>query len=444
MNARFSLSGGCSAGGSLVKGGRLGAAAVAGLLAAGSLSAQAQTELTMYYPVAVGGALTDVIDGLVAEFENEHPDISVNAIYAGNYDDTRVRAMSAIEAGNAPQLSVLFSIDLFDLLEQDAIVSFDSVIETDEEREWLDGFYPGLMENGQIDGETYGIPFQRSTIVLYWNKDAFEAAGLDPETPPENWEEMAEMAAAVREASNGQQWGVMVPSTGYPYWMFQAFAFQNGHRLMNEEGTEVYFDDPAAIEALEYWVSLSQEHQAMPDGTIEWGTLRQNFIEQATAMMWHTTGNLTAVRNEAGFDFGVAMLPMNTQRGSPTGGGNFYLFKDSTEEEQRAAMTFIRWMTDPERAAAWSIETGYMGVSPASYETEALRNYVEEFAPAAVARDQLEHATAELATYQGGRVRRALDNAVQAALTGQMSPEEALKQAQAEADAALRRYARSR
>ena len=429
---------------SFTQGSRVGAMTLAGLLATGSLNAQAQTELTLFYPVAVGGALTDVIDGLVAEFENEYPDISVNAIYAGNYDDTRVRAMSAIEAGDPPQLSVLFSIDLFDLLEQDAIVSFDSVVETDDEREWLDGFYPGLMENGQIDGQTYGIPFQRSTIVLYWNKEAFEAAGLDPETPPENWEDMAEMAAAVREASNGQQWGVMVPSTGYPYWMFQAFAFQNGHRLMNEAGTEVYFDDPAAIEALEYWVSLAREHEAMPDGTIEWGTLRQNFIEQSTAMMWHTTGNLTAVRNEANFDFGVAMLPMNTQRGSPTGGGNFYLFKDSSEEEQRAAMTFIRWMTDPERAAAWSIETGYMGVSPAAYDTEALRNYIDDFPPAAVARDQLEHGTAELATYQGGRVRRALDNAVQAALTGQLSPEEALRQAQAEADAALRRYARSR
>ena len=83
-----------------------------------------------------------------------------------------------------------------------------------------------------------------------------------------------------------------------------------------------------------------------------------------------------------------------------------------------------------------------MGVSPAAYETDALKSYVEEFAPAAVARDQLEHGTAELSTYQGGRVRRALDNAVQAALTGQMSPEEALSQAQQEADGVLRRYAR--
>ncbi|WP_252106140.1 MULTISPECIES: ABC transporter substrate-binding protein [unclassified Halomonas] len=412
-------------------------------LAAGLLSAtqaSAAVDLTMYYPVSVGGALTDVIDELVEEFEDEHPEIDVEAIYAGNYDDTRVRAMSAIEAGDTPQLSVMFSIDLFELIEQDAIVAFDDLVETDEERAWLDGFYPGLMENGQLDGKTYGIPFQRSTIVLFWNKDAFEAAGLDPDTPPQNWDEMAEMAQTVREAS-GDQWGVMVPSTGYPYWMFQAFAYQNGHRLMNDAGTEVYFDDPAAIEALEYWVSLAEDG-VMPGGTIEWGTLRQNFLEQSTAMMWHTTGNLSAVKSDADFDFGVAMLPAKTQRGSPTGGGNFYIFADTSDEEQRAAMTFIRWMTAPERAADWSIETGYMGVSPAAYETEALRDYVEAFPPAAVARDQLEFGTAELATYEGGRIRRTLDNAVQAALTGQMTPEEALTQAQAEADRILRRYVR--
>ena len=177
-------------------------AIAAALLGAGHASANS-VDLTMYYPVSVGGALTEVVDNLVEEFESEHPDINVEAIYAGNYDDTRVRAMSAMEAGDTPQLSVLFSIDLYELIEQNAIVAFDDLIETEEEQAWLESFYPGLMENGQLDGKTYGIPFQRSTIVLFWNKDAFEAAGLDPETPPENWEEMAEMAATVREASNG-------------------------------------------------------------------------------------------------------------------------------------------------------------------------------------------------------------------------------------------------
>lgn len=157
-------------------------------------------------------------------------------------------------------------------------------------------------------------------------------------------------------------------------------------------------------------------------------------------MMWHSTGNLRAVRDNASFDFGVAMLPKKEQRGSPTGGGNFYIFKDTTEEERRAALELVKFMTSPERAAQWSIETGYMGVSPAAYETDALREYVKEFPPAAVARDQLEHATAELSTYQGGRVRRALDDAIQAALTGTLSPGEAMQRAQQQADRALRRY----
>src|SRR3546814_20777107 len=95
----------------------------------------------------------------------------------------------------------------------------------------------------------------------------------------------------------------------------------------------------------------------MPGGTIEWGTLRQAFLEGQAAMMWHSTGNLTAVKDAASFDFGVAELPANVQPGSPTGGGNFYVFKDTTEEERAAALKLIQFMTSPEQAAAWSIAT---------------------------------------------------------------------------------------
>jgi sn-glycerol 3-phosphate transport system substrate-binding protein len=156
--------------------------------------------------------------------------------------------------------------------------------------------------------------------------------------------------------------------------------------------------------------------------------------------MWHSTGNLTAVKDNASFDFGVAMLPANERRGTPTGGGNFYIFKDASAEERSAALKLIRFMTAPERAAEWSMKTGYMGVSPAAYETEILQDYVEEFPYAAVARDQLEFATAELSTYQTGRVRKALDDAIQAALTGSKTPAEALGEAQATADRLLTPY----
>ncbi|WP_417250642.1 ABC transporter substrate-binding protein [Celeribacter sp.] len=400
-------------------------------------SASAETELTMYYPIAVGGALTEVVDGIVADFEAANPDIKVNAIYSGNYDDTRVRALSALASGEPAQLAVMFSIDAYDLIEQDLIVPFDEVASTDADKEWLGGFYPALMANGQIEGQTWGIPFQRSTIVAYYNKDMFRDAGLDPEAAPKTWDEMVEMGKAL---TNDDTYGIMIPSTGYPYWMFQALSIQNGKELMSGDGLTTYFDDPAVVEALEFWKSMSVEHGIMPTGTVEWGTLRQAFLEGQTAMMWHSTGNLTAVKNAASFDFGVAELPANVRPGSPTGGGNFYMFKDTTDEERAAALKLIQFMTSPEQAAEWSIATGYMGVSPAAYETEALKAYTEEFPPALVARNQLENAVAEFSTFETARVRDGLNNAIQSALTGAKEPAEALSEAQAAAERLLRAY----
>ena len=246
----------------------------------------------------------------------------------------------------------------------------------------------------------------------------------------------------VKKDSNGEveRWGAMIPSTGYPYWMFGALAMQNDEVLMNSEGNETYFNNPGVVEALTYWQDLSGKYAVMPQGMIEWGTLRQNFLEQKTAIMWHSTGNLTAVKDSAEFDFGVAMLPANKRFGSPTGGGNFYLFKDASDEERRAGLELVCFMTAPEQAAHWSIATGYMGVSPASYETDALKQYVLDFPPAAVARDQLEYATAELSTHESGRVRKLLDDAIQSVLSGQQDAQEALDSAQSQAQRILSRY----
>ncbi len=415
------------------KGLSLATAMLAGL----TVSANAETELTMYYPIAVGGALTNVVDGIVDKFEAANPDIKVNAIYSGNYDDTRVRALSAISSGEPAQLAVMFSIDAYDLIEQDLIVPFDDVATSDADKAWMNGFYPALMANGQIEGKTWGIPFQRSTIVAYYNKDMFKAAGLDPEAPPKTWDELISMGKALTKDGTS---GLMIPSTGYPYWMFQALAIQNGKELMSGDGKTTYFDDPEVVKALEFWKSLSVEHGIMPKGTVEWGTLRQAFLEGKTAMMWHSTGNLTAVKNDAKFDFGVATLPANVRPGSPTGGGNFYLFKKTTAEEKAAAMKLIQFMTSSEQAAEWSIATGYMGVSPAAYETEALKNYTAGFAPALVARDQLDNAVAEFSTFETARVRDGLNNAIQSALTEAKSPADALAEAQASAVRLLKPY----
>ncbi len=101
--------------------------------ALGSMPAMAAPiELTMYYPVAVGGPLTKIVDELVAQCEAKDPNIKVNAVYAGNYNDARIKALTALKSGQPAQLSVMFAIDVFELIDQNAIEAFDDLTTTAE------------------------------------------------------------------------------------------------------------------------------------------------------------------------------------------------------------------------------------------------------------------------------------------------------------------------
>jgi sn-glycerol 3-phosphate transport system substrate-binding protein len=211
---------------------------------------------------------------------------------------------------------------------------------------------------------------------------------------------------------------------------------------MNAAGDTTYYDKPEVIEALQFWVDLGRKYRVMPQGVVEWGTTPRDFFERKTAMMWTTTGNLTNVKNNAKFDFGVAMLPAGKRRGSPTGGGNFYIFKKSSPQQQQAALRFIRWITSPERAAQWGIDTGYVAVRSDAWQTPVMNKYVAGFPAAAVARDQLQHSVAELSTHENQRVTKALNDGLQAALTGAKTPAQAMQDAQREAERILKPYRR--
>ena len=406
------------------------------------IQAQAPTEISFFYPVAVGGPITKLIDDYAAEFAKDHPGIKVTPIYAGSYQDTIVKALTANKSGAPPVTSVLLSTDMFTLIDEDAIVPIDNFVKTADDKAWLGSFYKAFLLNSQSGGKTWGIPFQRSTIVLYYNKELFKAAGLDPNKAPATWAEMADVAKklTVKDASGKvTQYGVQIPSSGFPYWLFQGLAIQNGVAMANDTGNAVKFDDPAVIEALQYWIDLTKQG-VHPSGIVEWGTTPKDFFEKKVAMMWTTTGNLTNVRTNAKFDFGVAMLPAGKKRGSPTGGGNFYIFKKATPAQQEAAFKFAKWMTQPERAAKWSMDTGYVAISEAAYNTAALKKYGADFPPALVARDQLPFALAEFSTHDNQRVTKALNDGLQAALTGSKPAEQAMKDAQREAERILRPF----
>jgi sn-glycerol 3-phosphate transport system substrate-binding protein len=406
----------------------------------GSAQAQAQTEISFFYPVAVGGPIAKFIDGFANDFMKANPGIKVTPIYAGTYQETIVKALTAHKSGTPPVTSVLLSTDMFTLIDEDAIVPIDNFVKTADDKVWLDGFYKAFMLNSQTGGKTWGVPFQRSTVVMYYNKELFKEAGLDANKPPQTWAELKEAAAKLtKKDASGKvtQWGVQIPSSGFPYWLFQTLTTTNDSILANEAGNAVKFDDPKVIEALQYWVDLGKAG-VHPPGVVEWGTTPKDFFEKKAAIIFTTTGNLTNVKTNAKFDFGVAMIPGNKRKGSPTGGGNFYIFKKATPQQQEAAFKFIKWVTDPERAALWSMETGYVGVSEASYKTDALRKYGRDFPAALVARDQLPYSVAEFSTHDNQRVTKALNDGLQAALTGTKTPAQAMADAQKEADRILR------
>ena len=224
--------------------------------------AQAQTEISFFYPVAVGGPIAKFMDDFVTEFSKENPTIKVTPIYAGSYQDTIIKALTANKSGTPPVMSVLLSTDMFTLIDDDAIVPFDTFVKTADDKAWLGGFYKAFMQNSQTGGKTWGIPFQRSTIVQYYNKDLFKAAGLDPNKAPGTWAELADYAKklTVKDASGKvTQYGVQIPSSGFPYWLFQALAIENDVVLANEAGNAVKFDDPKVIEALQYWMDLTKQ-----------------------------------------------------------------------------------------------------------------------------------------------------------------------------------------
>ena len=416
------------------------AAAATALLAGcsgGDTDPDGPINLTLYYPVAVGGPLTDVVDDLVAECEAEFDNVTVEAVYSGSYEDTMTKAQTAARSGDGPDLAVLLTTDLYTLIDNDLILPLS---EFDDDLSWTEEqFYEPFLASGQTEDDLWSLPFQRSTIVQYYNKDLFEEAGLDPEQPPATWEELEEAARTIQD-EGAADYGLEIPSTQFGNWMFQAMAIQSGVQdTAGVDGIVSYLDDPASIEAMEWWLRLSQEG-VMPSGTTEWASTPDDFIQGRTAIMWHTTGNLTNVRTNADFELGVSMLPENTAPGSPTGGGNIYVFDKDDEVTEQAAYDFGVCLTEPERAAEWSMESGYVATGQPAWDTDTMAAYVEDFPQAAVARDQLEVAQGETTSHENARVAQSINDAIASVLTGSAEPEAALTQLQESIDGVLQPY----
>lgn len=413
-------------------------------LAMGLAAASAQTKIEFYYPVQVGGAVSKVIDGYVEKFEAANPDIDVAPIYAGNYNDTTTKALTAAKAGTPPAVAVLLATDVYTLFDEDVVDPIDDFVKTEEDKSWIAGFMPAYLKSAQTEGHLWSVPFQRSTAVLYYNKDAFKEAGLDPEKYPTTWQDMVAAGKAVLKKDSGghvQRWGVGIPgNVGSAQWLFGALAAENSARLVNETGTETTLVDPKVVEALQFWVDLSKKEGIHPPGIFEWGTAPADFLAGRVAMIWHTTGNLANIRKNATFDFGVAPFPGNPNPASVLGGGNLYIFKEAPKEQKDAAFKFVKFITSDDVLADWAVQTGYVAPRDGSWTTRTLRDYIAREPQALIALKQIPNSVPEFSTHENARTTKILNDALSSALTGTKTPEQSLTDAQAEIDKILKAY----
>ncbi len=414
----------------------------------GALQAQDEIVIDFYFPSATANDAEGIFQGYADMFQAENPGITINPVFSGSYTDTRTTILTELQGGGAgPDVAVMLATDLYSFAEEGYIIPVQSFIDAMENGEdYINDFFPALLANSvDEEGNVWSIPFQRSTPILYYNADLLAEAGYD--APPTNNAELVEIAQAL---TTDERDGLQVPvAGGFPIWMYQSFAIAYGQNIVNDDPTQVLFNTPEAVEAVEFLRSLGSDLGVGPMGGSAWGDTPTAFLAGQAAMIYHTTGNLTRILNDADFEVGVWYLPSGpagedgTGYGSPTGGGNLYVFDDGSKsaEEMDAIWKWVTFLSSPEVQADWGATTGYIAANATAWETEPLASLVEEFPQYGIARDQLEFADKEFTSYAAITIQGIINGTLESILIGEAEDAQAaLDDAQAQIDGILAEY----
>ncbi len=404
------------------------------VFAAGQPEVKEDVTIQIAFPVAVDAPIVDMFNGYADEFMAEHPNVTIEPVYAGGYTDVKTMIQTTIDGGGkAPALAVMLATDLFDLANAQYVVPMtDFVKKMKGSDKYLNDFLPAFMANSYYMDELYSLPFQRSAVVLYYNADMISEAGLPV---PSDWASLAKTASALTTAD---RWGIEWPS-GWPYWLFQPLALGAGQNIVGESDTQVFFDSPEVIEAIEFYIALSEKYKAMPAGVQgSWGNVVPNFVSGNTAMIVHSSGSLSKILSQADFNVGVMGVPGKTSGSySVPGGGNIYMTPGLSDAEALAAFQFAVFMTDPARAAEFSVATGYIAPRKSAFDDTALKTYAAENPQVMMVKDVLADAGKEFSLQNLGQIRNIFHSYLQKAYNKELSPAAAMKAAQKEADEAL-------
>ncbi len=359
----------------------------AGQVPAASLMAQAPGQrVTIEFWHGLGQPGGGILEGFAADFNNAQSQYRVNASYKGSYPETMVAAIAAFRAGNAPHIVQMFEVGTATMmaakgaikpvheLMKEAGVPFDASI-----------YLPAIRSYySTADGKLISMPFNSSTTVMFWNKDAFRRAGLNPDQPPKTWNELRAAAQRIR-AANAAPCGF---TYAWPTWtQLENFSAIHDVPLATKtngfEGfdTELTINSPLHVRHVQFMMDMLKEGSFKYGGRDAAGDAL--FPSGECAIIHGSSGLRGRIVREARFGWGTAFLPYYEDvKGAPKnsiiGGASFWVMTSPrrTKEEYRAVAEFFKFLGRPEVAAKWHIETGFLPITfPAIQQVQSMGYY---------------------------------------------------------------------
>jgi len=369
----------------------LGAAAAAALPIAGCSGNRVPAgRVGVPFWFSYGGKNRQVLESLVAKFNASQDRTWILPTYQGEYFENITKVRSALAARTAPVITHLVGevIPYFahagvleDLGKYPGVKDLDLVPALAQGGTWLGGDKQPLV----------ALPFNRSTPIMYLNKDMFDRAGL---APPATWNDLRAAAKALHRVEGGEvkTWGLVCPIN---WWFWVALVAQAGGTVVEADGTPTLGGE-AGVKALELWQQMVHRDHTMrpPPGRDynAWDIAKSDFLSERTAMIYTSTAFVRYLDDNARFHAMAAPLPREQRQAVPTGGTFFLMMKSASEEKKQAAAEFLRWMCEPQQTLEWSTATGYMPVSQRAVKKLEDDGWYREHPNDRVAMDQLKYA----------------------------------------------------
>jgi sn-glycerol 3-phosphate transport system substrate-binding protein len=345
-------------------------------LAAGvatTLPAHAQIEIQWWH--SMSGQLGEWLGGLAKGFNDSQKEYKVVPVFKGTYPESFAAAIAAFRAGNPPHILQVFEVGTASMMaSKGAIVPVDEVMKTAGVKFDSSVYVPAVAGYYTApNGQMLSLPFNSSTTVFHYNKDAFRAAGLDPENPPKTWPEVARAAATLKASGHKcpftTSWQSWTQLESFSAWHNVEFATKrNG---FNGLDTRLAITTPLHIRHIENLANMSKQGLFVYKGRNN--SADATFISGECAMVTGSSALYGAVQRNAKFKGGIGALPYYPDvPGSPQntviGGASLWAMSGKKPEEYKGIAAFYRYLSDPQVQAKSHQETGYIPITSAAFK----------------------------------------------------------------------------